>query len=401
MLMALCFALNHGVVTIPVGVGTTLLNATVADVGNGVLNLFSLLSSLLFGAPLVRSFGPKGGLLLGMFLYCIYIGCFSLATVSDPGATLQWAAFVVGSACGGLGAGVLWTAQGGYFGETATDIAKATGESRSDATARLAGDFAAIYLAGEVLSKAGFSGLQALGMGAPMLGLVFCVLGCASWALTYKIYDLRPAVKQDDEPLLGKLGAAVALWSDPVIWLLAPTNLAFGFCAAYMNGFVNGTFATRELGRSSVAFLGAVTALVAALLARAYGPLSSGKGGKGLTICIGAACFFAIPVLTALPGSCTGWGWALLVLYILQGSGRAVYESTNRAVFSDFFPGDQKEGAFANCILQASFAFAVCFFLQTSISCDKLQLIVIGLAALTPVGFFTAMNLRKPQTKPE
>lgn len=51
------------------------------------------------------------------------------------------------------------------------------------------------------------------------------------------------------------------------------------------------------------------------------------------------------------------------VLYVLQGVGRAVYESTGKGVFADFFPGDAA-GAFANNMLQNATAFALCFFLS-------------------------------------
>mmetsp|Transcript_47025 Transcript_47025/g.98134 ORF Transcript_47025/g.98134 Transcript_47025/m.98134 type:complete len:164 (+) Transcript_47025:1-492(+) len=158
-----------------------------------------------------------------------------------------------------------------------------------------------------------------------------------------------------------------------------------------MNGFVNATFAAQELGAEYVAFLGAVTALTAAVLAKAYGPLGA-QIGKGPIIVTGAVCAFAIPALTWQ--GCTGWGWFLISLYLLQGSFRAVYESTNRATFSDFFPGEKTEGAFANCMLQSSFGFATCFFLQNSLSPTQLSTIVVVLALSTPVGYLFAESLR-------
>ena len=384
--VSICFALNHGVVTTPLAVATTLLPLDVASFGNGLLYAVTLVCSLFLGAPTVSIFGPKGGLVFGMFFYCVYIGFFALALLYGEATQLL---FTIGSACGGLAAGVLWTAQGAYFAQSATQLSKSSGQTREDATAELSSQFAFYYLLLEVFSKLGFSGLQALGLQVSQIGLIYFATGALSLIGMTQVYDFRSSSEAPDP--LSKALAAVSLWSDPTLWLLAPTNLAFGFCAAYMNGFVNARYAAQELGAEYVAFLGAVTALTAAVLAKAYGPLGA-KVGKGPIIITGAACAFAIPALTWQ--GCSGWGWLLLCLYLLQGSFRAVYESTNRATFSDFFPGEKSEGAFANCMLQSSLGFATCFFLQNSLSSTQLSAIVIALAMATPVGYLFAESLR-------
>ena len=386
LLMGLLFAMNHGVVTTPLAVSTTLLQLETATFGNGLLYVVTLLSSLLLGAPVVGQLGPKGGLTFGMFFYCLYIACFA-GSLYFTGQ--EWL-FTAGSACGGLAAGVLWTAQGTYFASSAAALS-ATGKSRDEATADLSGQFAFSYLFLEVLSKLGFSVLQTFGIEVSFIAGLYFLLAMLSLVLMQIwIYDLPSGATSTAKPL-DKALAAISLWSDPAVWLLAPTNLSFGFCAAYMNGFVNARFAAAELGQESVAFLGAITALTAAFLAKAYGPLSS-KVGKGSIISLGAGCAIAIPVLTY--GGCVGWGWSLLSLYFLQGSVRAVYESTNRATFSDFFPG-QSEGAFANCMLQSSLGFATCFFLQNSLSAEQLSGIIVALALSTSLGYTLASNLKQ------
>ena len=383
-LMGVLFAINHGVVTTPLAVSTTLLKLETATFGNGLLYVVTLLSSLLLGAPVVGQLGPKGGLTFGMFFYCLYIACFAGALYFTG---QEWL-FTAGSACGGLAAGVLWTAQGTYFASSASALS-ATGRSRDEATADLSGQFAFSYLLLEVLSKLFFSVLQAFGIDVWFIATLYFLLALLSLLLMQIwIYDL-PSGDSDAAKPLDKVLAAISLWSDPAVWLLAPTNLSFGFCAAYMNGFVNARFAAAELGQESVAFLGAITALTAAFLAKAYGSL---KVGKGTIISLGAGCAIAIPVLTY--SGCSGWGWSLLSLYFLQGSVRAVYESTNRAIFSDFFPG-QSEGAFANCMLQSSLGFATCFFLQNSLSAEQLSGIIVGLALSTSLGYTVASSLKQ------
>jgi len=297
-----------------------------------------------------------------------------------------------GSTCGGLAAGVLWTAQGGYFARSAALLAEATEQTREEVTGNLAGQFAAIYLVGEVGSKLGFTALQKIGVLPWQIGMAYTALGAAGMLGMLTALDLPSSSNVVVARPLDKVKAVVSLWCDPLIWLLSPTNLTFGFSAAFMNSYVNANFASTELGEDVVTFLASITAFSAAMLAPIYGRVS-GKAGKGPTITAGAICFSLIPCCILVFGCCQDWGWFLIVLYLLQGSGRAVYESTNRAMFSDFFTGPATEGAFANCMLQSSLSFALCFFLQTALSGKTLAFIVLGLAVLTPFSYFLALRV--------
>lgn len=388
--MSVCFALNHGVVTTPLVIATTQLDLEVANVGNGSLYVMTLLSSLFLGAPLVSSRGAKAGLIFGMFFYCVYISGFAAAVLFKDTKALSWLFFVGGSICGGVAAGVLWTAQGAYFGATCTQLAASSSTPREALTADLAGKFAFVYLGLEVCSKMGFSGLQGLGVAPAIIAISYLVLGIASLGMIGTIINFKSASPPASP--WSKVLAAASLWSDPLIWLLAPTNLTFGFCAAFMNGYVNKNFASIELGNNVVAFLAAITATTATVMARALGPLATAIG-KGPVICMGAACFGSITLCLFALGCCKGWGWGLIVLYLLQGTGRAVYESTNRATFSDFFTGAKTEGAFANCMMQSSLAFAISFFLQTFLQGKTLAAIVLFLALLTPICYGLARLL--------
>merc|ERR1719464_1004721 len=82
---------------------------------------------------------------------------------------------------------------------------------------------------------------------------------------------------------------------------------------------------------------------------------------------LGAASFLAIGVIgyavdkqTLIDGKWT----TLIALYVVMGNGRAVFESTNRAVFVDFFP-DTKAGAFAFLGVQSGIAGTIGFLVFT------------------------------------
>eukprot|EP00971_Amphidinium_carterae_P211178 4190302-Amphidinium_carterae.1 len=79
-----------------------------------------------------------------------------------------------------------------------------------------------------------------------------------------------------------------------------------------MNGYINRNFAAAELGKFSVGFLGAVTALVAAILAKwVLRPLAD-AAGKGSAILVGSVSLFLIPASVMHTRGCDCWGrWML------------------------------------------------------------------------------------------
>jgi hypothetical protein len=62
-----------------------------------------------------------------------------------------------------------------------------------------------------------------------------------------------------------------------------------------------------------------------------------------------------------------GW-WALgVTVYAMQGAGRGIFESVNKGLTIDFFPG-RAPAAFANVIFQNSLASALAFLIFPSLS---------------------------------
>lgn len=241
------------------------------------------------------------------------------------------------------------------------------------------------------------------------LGTMFFMFACVAAATIaamglFVTAPMKPqSAKQGAQAnTIQKITAAFRLWSSPEIWCLSGTNLTFGFCAGYMNGFVNNAFTkpSPTFGAGSLGTLLATTSVVACGFSAVCVVISQ-RMDQGLTIFIGAMCFAAIPISVLLftPDGANGyWGTSLVSLYILQGMGRAVYEGTNKAVFADFFPGDKSEGAFANCIMQQSVAFFVSFILQSTLTTEHKSLlawIVLLLAAMTFPGYLVASKLRR------
>lgn len=399
--MTLCFAVNHSCATAPLVFASSVLDEKVGLSGCGFLYTFSIISSLLLSVFTVEAIGLRGGLVLSTALYAVYVGSFTLAAMSSQFLALQYPLFVVGSCLGGIGAGILWTAEGGYMARSASLLAECAGITRQDATSELAGDFAFFYLIFEVVGKLGFTCLQSAGLQVWHIGVIYTSLAVISMCLLTRVDAIEKeldglaaldglTVRKDP---FTKLFAVVRLWRDPKIWLLSPTNITFGFSAAYLNGYFNATYEAPELGTQSLGLLTSVTVACAAVFSKFYGMLGQ-RFGKGVAITAGAASFAGIPILVLSTGCCDGFGWSMVIFYVLQGSGRAVYESTNKAVFSDFFVGDDTDGAFANCAMQMSVASAALFFGSAWFHGSMLSLWVLVSALLTPVAYATASMMK-------
>merc|ERR1712050_283782 len=112
-------------------------------------------------------------------------------------------------------------------------------------------------------------------------------------------------------------------------------------------------------------------------------------------------CFLLIGVLSFItapngegPG---GWSWGILIFYVLQGLGRGVYESTNKGVFGDTFPGAQGMGAFSNCMVQNTFSSTVGFFLGM-LGFQKSEVwVLLVFSILSVPGLMLAQSIQRAQ----
>jgi len=379
-MMSLCFAVNHATVTTPIGYATSVLQEQVGSLSLAILYGVTLLTAL-FIAPLTNAtLGPKTGLFLGMLGYVIYVFAFAAATefcekfvVNDLGETtkkceeaqsLQVVLAYVGSLIGGLGAGVLWTCQGAFLGQASDIISAGEGKTKVEVNGDIAGSFAFWYLVTECIAKAGFTGFLSLGIPTTQGFYMFAALA----AIVTAVFGFLPAPKAaqpvGQASLCGKALGAIELWSDPKIWLLSFTNLTFGFSVAWLNGYVNANYQSDALSSvlddpsTFLGVLGALIALVAGISSKLFALVSSDETKKMFVVALGALCFFLVGALSQVsypngkgPG---GWGWGIVIFYVLQGLGRGVYESTNKGIFADFFPGDKAAGAFANSMIQGT-----------------------------------------------
>jgi len=430
LVMCLCFGLNHAAVTTPVGYASSQLGTQVGSASNTSLYGMCLLSSLFLGPLTTGFFGPKNALVFGMVMYVIYVFCFAIATAfADPfcgdgtpkpddgcpqdvghayvvAQPLAWLFAVVGALVGGVGAGSLWTAQGAFFTAIAGKISDASGQPLQAITAQMSSSFAMWYLGQECFWKVFFTLLTSpdyINAGFLPGFMLYAVLAAIATVILFFSKDVRPNAEASRGPACARAAAAFNLWSDPKIWLLSGSNITFGFSVAYVNGYINGNSsgwlnAALPNGQVFIGFLGAVIAAVATISSWMYGMAAEKMGTKLPVVVFGSCCFLTIAFLSFItapggegPG---GWGWGIVIFYLLQGLGRGVYESTNKGIFADFFPGEKGVGAFANCMMQNTLSATIGYAMGLGAADEYTVYILIPSALLTVPMLMVATGMK-------
>lgn len=125
LLFVLLFCVTHATVDAILAFSTAELGYELGSEGSFVLYLLYTLSALFLAKPIVARLGARDGVLFGLCGMICYVVAFFIALLSTDVATKE-GVWIFGAALGGIGAGVLWTAQGAYFSLNAKAYAHAT-----------------------------------------------------------------------------------------------------------------------------------------------------------------------------------------------------------------------------------------------------------------------------------
>ena len=364
--MSALFSANHGCVVSCLALASSRLGTTGAW-QSGILMIAYAASSLLGATYAVKTLGARNALILGMASYCLYVGAFYVATLvgEEHRAGIAYG----GAALGGIGAGVLWTAQGTYFGLASQAYASQLQIPVAASNAKLAGYHAFLYLSEELFMR--------------MLSSVLLEFEIATWGTIFGIYTLvavgstlampciydYPATDSNNnnnnerESAFRKATVAAKLFrDDPKMKHMIGFNALFGFASAFLNSYVNGQVlpvALNDPDSKYVGVLASTVSVVAAIASLLFGQLGSRSKNSRSLVILGALCFGGVVLPFWVTPDASHYGWvALLGVYSLHGIGRAVFEGTWRSTFADYF-SHEKEGAFANIILQNGIASGI------------------------------------------
>ena len=176
---------------------------------------------------------------------------------------------------------------------------------------------------------------------------------------------------------------------------------AFALSSVYLNIFITGEVAVQSLSNSDgsadgnrttaldVSFLITLHGMVAAISAFGFGCLpmlsrwcrikfgcsGNGHGSSNVNTSItmiGSVAFALIAIPFLFHPSINDWSFgSLVLLYSLQGVGRATFEGTFKAMIANYFPEHhQKDAAFANVIFQHGLISAMAYGLVDHLTCS-------------------------------
>ncbi len=391
--MSVAFSLAHGCATAVIPLAAVEFGGSLGATSLGVLYVVYTLTAMVGATLLVGTTGPKWGLVAGLAVFCIYVASFLLAATVP---TIACAAALGGAAIGGVGGGVIWTAQGAYFSFCSERYAATSDVTPSQATGWLGSAFASCYLGAEIALKllssllmfwpcrdqwqgnlvTGRCPSSAVKHGSA-LGTVFAVYVAVATVATCTmtcVTDVRgsessvPEARHATHWSDKSLAALRLMRNDKRVLLLSMLNFAFGFSAAFVNTFITGVVIPYSLGADKVGYLISIIPLTAALAAMPIAALTERIGSKTPAMVLGGAAFacfylpFFFSAVSINEEDCTGGSgsdleevetgaltcveqalsvtygrWAVLVpLLILNGVGRGVW-CVRRSTFSFVF----------------------------------------------------------------
>lgn len=375
--MSALFSANHGCVVSCLALASSRLGTTGAW-QSGILMIAYAASSLLGATYAVKTLGPRNSLILGMGSYCLYVGCFYVATIlGDEHANQQAIAAYLGATLGGIGAGVLWTGQGTYFGLASQEYSSQLQIPVAESNAKLAGYHAFLYLAEELVMRMLSSVLLEFEIASweAIFGIYTLVAVGSTLAMPF-IYDYRKADPEEENASAFRKAtvAAELLLNDPKMKHMIGFNALFGFASAFLNSYVNGQVlpvALDDPDSKYVGLLASTVSVVAAMASLLFGKFGSNERNNSIILVLGALSFGGVVLPFLFQPDASRYGWVAIVgVYCLHGIGRATFEGAWRSTFADYF-SSEKEGAFANIILQNGVASGIGYILTFALICDE------------------------------
>ena len=402
-LFCLLFSVSHATVDAVLAYATAELGSEIGSDAGFALYIVYTFSALLLAKPAVRTIGPKYGVAFGLCCLLLYVGAFLLALMMPAQA---FGVFVSGAAIGGVGAGVLWTSQGEYFSVNAIKFAKASNVSKSIAITNFASVFAVLYLSLETAFKLSVT-------------IIFLLLGrSSSWRLVvfggYTAFSFAAAAtfvafiedlneedidygfkilrrdfsSQDIRGVLADVSAVYrALLSVRRLQLMVPYQVCFGLSAGFMGYYVNSFIVARFVGDGYIGVLSSLSTFSAVLLAMPYAALSNSfRCGKYIVMMTGGLCFLLTSSILLVLRDEQLSGFATIVLYyLIYGAARGAWESTNKAVISEYFPrNEDRDVAFASVYFTSGLAGACGYYFYKYMERTELVLLnsCVALVAL-------------------
>lgn len=408
---SLFYSIVHASVDSVLAYATAELGKSLGAYGGFTLYIFYTFSALLLAKPFLSFFDSKFCVLCGLLGTLFYV-CGFFVSIIFP--ALSWYIFISGAAIGGMGAGLLWTAQGAYYSINTEEYSKLNNENRIEVSHTLAAIFAGLYLGSDAIFKFfatiwyviqektenTFSWKILLFGFYTLLALISTIL-FKMRILKLNSKDIPPI--HSYENLLFDISLQVFSVSNYILkvrnlQLLLPFQVTFGFAAGMVNGYMNGVVVKDSLGDGYIGLFSGLITLIAALIAYPCEYYSNKyKNGALHIIILGASLFgFNGFMVSLMPKYIISNIACILLFYLSFGIARGIWENTNKAIVNNLFViPDAKEGAFASIYFASGLSGALGFLFFRYLSHETIGLISIICSVISIICFFFLYKINK------
>jgi len=304
----------------------------------------------------VKKYGARDSILLGMSLACFYMASFWLARTFPE---FELTILLLGAGIGGIGAGFLWTAYGEYLKEAARCHSNGSAQSFEECTASFARIFAFIFLITEVIIRGISTVMVEFTSWRTVFGLYSLIASISTWGMVL-VDDYGEEYRTESLTTIRyQLTAAIRLFvvSRKMKYMIGMVA-SFGLTSAFVNAYLNCEVVRLALGDDNSTYVGILSAWIS-LVAAITSLLLKRVQDRGVIVICGAISFFFVAFPFLIQPDASRWNiFGILIIYTLQGIGRATFESTLKAIFVDYFPAETA-GAFSNISLHFGLSNAV------------------------------------------
>jgi MFS family permease len=407
---SLTFSLTHATVDGILIYATAELGKDLGAVSSGLLYFLYSFSALLYSRSYLRSKGSKHALMFGMFSLLTYVTTFLLA-VAIP--SIKWYVCVPGAVVGGVGAGVLWPAQGSYYSDSAQRYSQEQAIPIQSSQNLLAGYFAGLYLGIEGLSKLFVTILFLVSPHGEWKLASFLVYSIIALVSTFFCTTIKAFPKEISSTNLFPSSSSSMLcegvsWSSadlaslidlflthPVFFALLPFQASFGLCSSYMAYNIDGIILPEHNKEGYIGGLGALSILTAALctlpvtLLTQTSAHSSSRFGQSFVMLLGPFLFgFCSSVVLYLRSSQIA-SWSVIIpLVIAYGIGRGIWENTNKSVIAaiSLSSPHHRDIIFSTVYFISGITSAMGFLLYRFVSLEVVGVLIIIVSLIGMMG---------------
>jgi len=319
--------------------------------------------ALFVSSPAVNLLKPKLSMIIGSLSY---------AGLMAGNIFPSWAVLIPAASLCGLGASVLWAAQGSYLTAAAGAYALNKGQDLKSALGFFNGLFFGMFqsaiVVGNLVAAIVLSHATGSSEKSSIQFLFYIFLGIAlagTLMLCFLQSDLVP-VKSEQLSTGGKILQTFIVMKDPRMMLISFIIFFNGLEQGFWAGDITRVCIAETIGKGWVGYVSCVFAATDALASLAFGKIAD-VWGKKTVVFIGflshAATFvFLLVFLTVGPGEAyfIDNKWVLFMIAGLYGVGDAAWNTFSGIIIGYFFT-DQTEAGFSNSKLFSSLGAVVAF----------------------------------------